>query len=164
MYPCNEVFQATPFDASSNEPLIAAGDAEEDRRLEEKVFSRFQFSSLLLGLLVGFFIQLSTVGASFLVIWGEVVISSKSKTDIAVFSLLWSFFTSAMPIVILGFLRDLVAITYSTVRGHSNDLLEDMVSHMECRFGAGILVGFFLALTLTDVVLGMRNQSKFPNQ
>jgi hypothetical protein len=44
----NEVFQAIPFEASSdtNEPLIAAGNAEEeDRRLQEKVVSRFKYST-----------------------------------------------------------------------------------------------------------------------
>jgi hypothetical protein len=68
MSPRNEVFQAIPFDASSdaNEPLIAAGDAEEkDHRLQEKVVSRFKFSSLLLGLLVGFFSQFSALVVHF---------------------------------------------------------------------------------------------------
>lgn len=158
-----EVFQAIPFDASyeANEPLIAAGDSEdeEDQRIEEKAFSRFKFSALILGLLVGFFIQFSTLGANFLVItlWGEDVVT-KSKTDIVVFSLLWSFFTSAMAIVILGFLRNLVTITYSAVGGRSADLLEEMVLHMECRFVVGALVGVCLAWTMTDVLLGMRAQ------
>jgi hypothetical protein len=158
----NEVFEAIPFNASSSaaEPLISAGDAEEeDHQLEEKAFSRFKFSALLLGLLVGFFIQFSTLGANFLVItmWGEDVVT-KSKTDIVVFSLLWSFFTSAMAIVILGFLRNLVTITYSAVGGRCKDLLEDMVLHMECRFVVGALVGVCLAWTMTDILLGMRAQ------
>jgi hypothetical protein len=163
MSPHTEVYQAIPFEASyeANEPLIAAGDAEEDEdhTLEEKAFSRFKFSALLLGLLVGFFIQFSTLGANFLVItlWGEDVVT-KSKTDIVVFSLLWSFFTSAMAIVILGFLRNLVTITYSAVGGRSADLLEEMVLHMECRFVVGALVGVCLAWTMTDVLLGMRAQ------
>ncbi len=47
MSPRNEIITAIPFHAfyEANEPLVAAGDAEEeDRRLEEKVFSRFKFS------------------------------------------------------------------------------------------------------------------------
>jgi hypothetical protein len=100
MSPRNEVFQAIPFDASSdvNGTLIAVGDAEEeeDHRLQEKVFSRFKFSSLFLGLLVGFFYQFSTLGMKFLVItiWGEDVVA-KSKTDIFVIILLCSFLFSA---------------------------------------------------------------------
>jgi hypothetical protein len=161
MSPRNEVFQAIPFDDASSdasEPLIAAGDTEEeDHQLEEKVFSRFKLSSLLLGLFVGFFIQFSTLGANCLAIWGKDYII-KSKTDIFVFSLLWSLFTSAMPVVILVFIRNLVTITYSTAGGRSKDLLEDMVLHMECRFGMGALFGFCLAWTMTDVLLGMRAQ------
>ena len=49
MSPRNEVFQAMPFDASSDssELLIAAGDAEEeeDNRLQEKVVFHFKFSN-----------------------------------------------------------------------------------------------------------------------
>jgi hypothetical protein len=162
MSPHSEIFQAIPFDASSDasEPLIASGDAEEeDHRLEEKAFSRFKFSSLVLGLLVGFFIQFSTLGANFLVItiWGTAVVT-KSQTDIVVFSLMWSIFTSSMAIVILGFLRNLVTITYSAVAGRSKDLLEEMVLHMECRFVVGALYGICFAWTLTDILLGMRAQ------
>jgi hypothetical protein len=67
----NEVFQAIPFDAYSdvNEPLIAGRDTEErDHRLEEKVFSRFKFSFLHLGSLVGFFSQFSTLVINYLLI------------------------------------------------------------------------------------------------
>jgi hypothetical protein len=163
MSPLNEIYQAIPVDASydAKAPLIAAGDAEEEEvlQVEEKAFSRFKFSALLLGLLVGFFIQFSTLGANFLVItlWGEDMVT-KSKTDIIIFSLLWSFFTSAMAIVILGFLRNLVTITYAAVGGRCADLLEEMVLHMECRFVVGALVGVCLAWTMTDILLGMRAQ------
>jgi hypothetical protein len=158
MSPRNEVFQAIPFDASSDasEPLIAAGDAaEEDHRLEEKTFSRFKFSCLLLGLLVGFFIQFSTLGVKLLVlsIWGEDIVQSKTKTFF--FCILWSFFYSAMAFVIFGFIRNLVTITYSAGGGRSNDFLEYMLFHMEFHFIAGALVGINLAWTVTDLVLGM---------
>jgi hypothetical protein len=157
MSPRNEVFQAIPFDASSDasEALIAAGDAaEEDPRLEEKAFSRFKFSSLLLGLLVGFFIQLATLGVNLLVIsiWGGEIV--KSKTKILVFCMLWSFFYSAMAFVILGITRDLVTITYSAGGGRSNDFLEYMLFHMECRFIVGALVGINVAWIVTDLLLG----------
>jgi hypothetical protein len=53
-------FQGVSFDGGTsyeaNEPLIVdAGDAEEDHRLDEKAFSRFKFSPLLLGLSSLFF-------------------------------------------------------------------------------------------------------------
>jgi hypothetical protein len=107
MSPRNEVFQAIPFDASSdaNEPLIANGDAEEaDHRLQEMVFSRLKFSYRLLGLLVGFFSQIFTLGANVLVItiWGKDA-AIKTKTDIFVVSLLCTFFFLAIAFI-SGFL------------------------------------------------------------
>jgi hypothetical protein len=159
MSPLNEVFEAIPFDVSSDatKPLIAAGDAEdEDERLDEKSFSSFNLSSLLLGFFVGFFIQFSTLGAECLAVWGKYFVL-KSETDVAVFSLLWSLFTSAMPVLILVFIRNLVTIPYSAGRG-SEELLEDMILQLECRFGVGVLAGFCIAWTVTDVLLGMRSQ------
>jgi hypothetical protein len=159
MSPRNDVFQAIPFDAPSdaNEPLIAAGDAEEeDQGLDEKALSSFKRSSLLLGVLVGFFIQFSTLGAECLAIWGKDFVL-KSDTDIAVFSILWSLFTSAMPVLILVIIRNLVTITYSAGSG-SEELLEEIVLQLECRFGVGVLAGFCLAWTITDILLGMHAQ------
>jgi hypothetical protein len=162
MSPRNEVFEAIPFEASSDatEPLIAAGDAEEENEtLDAQSFSSFNLSSLILGLLVGFFIQFSTLGAECLAVWGK-HFTLKSETDIAVFSLLWSLFTSAMPVLILVFIRNLVTIPYSAGRG-SEELLEDMILQLECRFGVGVLAGFCIAWTITDVLLGMRSQVAF---
>ena len=112
-----QLFVAEPFNTaeeSAASPLMGK-EATEDTEvaLEESRFASFKRSSIVLGLLVGFFIQFSTLGANFLVItiWGEDVVT-KTKSDIVTFSLLWSFFTSAMAIVILGFLRNLVTIAF----------------------------------------------------
>lgn len=157
MAPQNEIISAVPYAHEATEPLLK--EEQERPVLEAGLFRNFKLSSLVLGLLVGFFIQFSTLGANFLVItiWGEEVVT-KSKTDIVVFSLLWSFFTSAMAIVILGFLRTLVTIAYKAVRNHNEDLLEEMILHMECRFVVGALVGVCLAWTMTDMLLGMKAQ------
>jgi hypothetical protein len=162
MFPRNEVFQNTHFDASSdaNEPLIAAGDAEEeDQRLEEKTFFRFKFSYRLLGLLVGFFGYFSALGVHVLsiTIWGEDALT-KSKTDFLVFSLLHTFCFSAIAFAILRFLRNLVAINYSTIGGRSQDLLEEMVLYMECGFVVGAMVGISLAWAMVAVLLGITAQ------
>jgi uncharacterized protein with PQ loop repeat len=157
------VFQAIPFDASynANEPLIAHGDAEEeDHGLEEKALSRFKSSSLLLGFIVGSFMQFSLLGANLIgiILWGKDVVNKSKTSDIIAFSLLWSYFTAAMAIAMLGFLRNLVTITYSAVPGRSKDLLEEMLLHMECRFGMGALLGVCGAWTMTYVLLDMRAQ------
>jgi hypothetical protein len=159
-----DVYQAIPFDVSyevsyeANEPLIiAAGDAGaeeedgEDHRLEENAFSRFELSALLLGFLHAvFFMKLSVTGANLLVItlFGE-DLATRSMTNVAVFSLFWSFFTGAMAIASLGFLRNLVIITYSAVGGRSEYLLEEMILRMEYSF----FVGGCLACFMTGVLL-----------
>jgi hypothetical protein len=162
----NEVFQTTTFEASSNvnEPLIAGGDAdaeEKDHRLEEKVFSRFKLSSLLLGLLVGFFVHFSTLGGTFLVITmrGEDFVTKCKTYTFVCFSLLCSCFFSAIALVILRFLRNLVAITYSAIGGRSKDLLEEIVAYTECGFIVGTLISISLAGTMAAVHLGMRAQT-----
>jgi hypothetical protein len=165
MSPRNEVFQAIPFDASSDadEPLIATGDAEEEEnRLEGKALSRIKFSSVLLGLFVGFFCQFITLGATFLLItiWGEDVVT-KSKTGIFVFSLLCSFLFLSIVFVISGFLRNRVAITYSAMGGRSEEVLDEMVLHVENISIVGVLVGLSLACTMAAVLLGMRAQTVF---
>jgi hypothetical protein len=161
----NEVFQTIPFDAFSDpsEPLIAAGDVEEeDHRLQGKVFSRFKFSYRLLGLLVGFFGNFSTLGGHFLVviIWGEDAVI-KTKTEIIfVIILLCSFLISAAIVfAILGFLRNLVAITYSAIGGRSKELLEEMVSDMECGFVVGALVGLSIGWPMAAILWGTRAQT-----
>jgi hypothetical protein len=121
-------------------------------------FGRFKRSSLLLGLLVGFFIQFSTLGANYLVIsiFGDDVLTS-SRSDILLFSFVWSFFTSALAILLLSFLRNIVTSSYAT-GDHEEDEIDDMVLHMECRFVVGALVGVCMAWSATDIVLGMSGQ------
>lgn len=166
MSPRQEVFQAIPFDAPSseaNEPLIAvntrSNNKAETAKLDDVIFSRFKLSVLLMGVLVGFFIQFSTLGANFLVIniWGEDILN-KSRNDIVYFSLLWSFFTSAMAIIILAFLRNIVSIAYLSVLKRSQELVEEMVLQLECRFVVGALIGVCTAWTITDALMGLQAQ------
>ena len=111
--------------------------------------------------MVGFFIQFSTLGANFLVIqiWGEDILN-KSRNDIVCFSLLWSFFTSAMAIIILAFLRNIVSIAYLSVFQRSQQLVEEMVLNLECRFVVGALIGVCTAWTITDALMGMLRVEK----
>jgi hypothetical protein len=134
-----------------NASAITIFNAEQHRR--------FKMSSLCLGLLVGFFIQASTLGANYLVVTvsGEDVMTT-SKKDIVLFSLLWSLFTSGLAIVILAFLRNLVRVTYETDNEEQNDQLDDMILHMECRFVVGALIGVCTAWALTDLILGLSVQ------
>jgi hypothetical protein len=125
------IFTTDSKQSSSRGSMAEFGDAEEeDHRLEENAFSRFKFDSLLLGLILGFFIQFSTqkVYSVVVFIWG-VEVFIKFKAEGALFCILWSFFT----IAIFECLRNLVTFTYSAAGGRSKDLLEDMVVRMEYR-------------------------------
>jgi hypothetical protein len=108
---------------------------EEDQGLEEgRDSSSFKLSSLLLGLLVGFFLQLAFIGANCLVIYYEM----KSNTNVIIFSLLWSLLTVVAAVVFMWeFIRNL---------RRSEEILEGTVLHMECRFVVGAAAGICLAL------------------
>ena len=149
---------AKTYDDSTNNTLEAPlleqrPSDEEEITQEEAQQTSIKISSLCLGLLVGFFIQFSTLGANYLVIslWGDDVLNT-SKREIIVISLLWSFFTSSMAIVILAFLRNMVVASY---RGAD---LDHVVLHVECRFVVGALVGVCSAWAVTDYLLGMAQQ------
>jgi uncharacterized membrane-anchored protein YitT (DUF2179 family) len=152
MSPCNEVYQAVPFDGATSdaeEALIAAGgDAEEEEdqqgRLEERTFARLLLASLLFGLLMGIFFMVTAdlLGANCLAVYFEM----KSNTDFIVFSLLWNLFTLVAPLVLI-----LVSIRNW---GHSEALREDMITQLECHFGVGVYAGIYLAYILMDDLLG----------
>jgi hypothetical protein len=159
-------YQAISFGGGTsyeaNEPLlVAVGDTEEeeeDQRLEKKTVSRLKFSALLWGLLLGFFIQFSIFETNLWAIafWDADRVA-KSKTNLVVISLLWSFFIVVMGITNWRFLHNMVTITYSAAEGRSRDMLEEIVWRMECLFVAGVCI----AITMTGVLLGMRAQTKF---
>jgi hypothetical protein len=150
---------ATIYDNNSAAEPLLQEEGQQHSPLNAKLFNSFKTFCLMIGLMVGFFIQCSTLGANFLVItiWGDDIVH-KSGQDIIVFSILWSVFTSVMAIVILGFLRNLVTVTYNAVSSEDDRNLENMVLHMECRFVVGALVGVCMAWTITDILLGMKAQ------
>jgi hypothetical protein len=106
---------------------------------------------------VGFFSQFSILVVNIFVmtIWGEDIVT-KSKIDTFVASLLCSFFFLATVFIILGFLRNFLAITYSAIGGRPNDLPEEMVLHMKYRFVMGTLVGLSIVWTMAAFILGVR--------
>ena len=116
----------------------------------------FKCSSMALGLLIGFFIQFSSLGANFLLytLNEHTPTWSISKEKTIVFSLVWSFVTSAMGVAILICMRSLVIMTSSVVQ-HS--LTEKLVVHMECFFALGALIGVNIAWIATDTFLGMQS-------
>jgi hypothetical protein len=144
-------YQAMVYDNKPDaEPLL---EQEPSAVINDAVFFRFKTSSLVLGLMVGFFIQFSTLGANYLALsyMGESILSVTQR-DLILFSLFWSLLTSTMAILVLAFLRSLISSTYQ------GEDVEDIVLHMECRYVIGALIGVCTAWAATDVALGMTGQ------
>lgn len=103
---------------SSTEVIMIAEDqglcekllVKEGDKVQEKLLENCKSYSGFIGLWCGVYVQLSTLGANFLLVamWGEDA-KTRSQSDAMVFSLGWSFFTSCMALVILALLRNMVA-------------------------------------------------------
>lgn len=150
------------------QPMSDTEDAnDKSTQTEERLYmpslGHFKSCSLVLGLLVGFFIYLSTLGAEFVgvMLWGREILN-KSNHELIAFSLLWNFITTMIAIVILSSMRRLVAIVFiaavSNKRTNTEDVLSELLSYMEGRFAVGALVGICLSWNITNFVLGMKPQ------
>jgi hypothetical protein len=144
-------YPAVVYENKAEEPLL---EKEPESTECEATFSRFHNCSLALGLLVGVFIQLSTLGANYLIIslWGEEFVAKVSQRDIVVFSLAWSLITSTMAMIVLAVVRN----TFSAV--YKGEQFDDIILHLECRFVVGALIGVCTAWAATDAALGMTEQ------
>jgi hypothetical protein len=155
------VYHAVIYDGSANDPLIEQYDKNSNINEEGQPFDHFKSTSLMIGVLVGFFIQLSTLGANILLlfIWGDEAMTKSSK-DVFIFSLLWSAFASLSAMIVMGFLRKVVSITYKVTVGPRKqaNILDEIILHMECRFVVGALLGVCIAWIGTDILLGLEAQ------
>jgi len=161
-----EVFTAVPFgvarddEAEEDASSLLSGDTDDEDSIvllaEESTLSQFKLFSLFLGLLIGVFIQFSSLGANYLVdrVLARATDAALEEEDITTttlmmnhwwFSLVWSFATSSIGVVLLLALRSLL---HETGRVHTNLLLV-----VECHFAAGALTGVCLAWMGTDLLL-----------
>ena len=96
-------------------------------------------------------------------VWGE-EFAHTSRNQIILFSLVWSFVTSALAIMMLGFLRALISSFFRSLplEARAVHLAEkihsDMIENLEVLFVIGALVGVSLAWVVTDMILGMQPQ------
>jgi hypothetical protein len=98
--------------------------------------------ALVLGGLVGIFIQFSSLGANFL--------SEQLQLDsnqVLVFSLIWSFWTSVMGIGILVVIRRILTLFL--------DVSDSLLVQIECCFAIGATLGLNVAWTVTDLAMGL---------
>jgi len=142
-----------------NEPLIAHDDEDKEMKADSVKWSKTY--SLIIGLIIGCFIQFSSLGANFLMtsMYGYNVFFMK---EFIVVSLLWCFVTSVMGVCILLFLRSLVVTSfYATTAVNDSfeskeDFVATLIQHMEYYFAIGSLIGVCMSWTVTDVLLGMK--------
>jgi len=163
-----------PSSAELAEPLLLAqeqqcGDQEETHEppeLDEPMLRHLKLSSLVLGTVVGCFIQLSTLGASSLLvrIWGDSFLF-ESKNDKLALSVLWSIAVSAVAVVVLESLRLVVSTTYNATavskrsnKQQAEEALDELMLHMDSQYVTGCLMGVCLLWTLTEIMLGIKTQ------
>ena len=125
---------------------------------------KFHAYSLGLGLTMGAFMQLSTLGANFLVLSVmDPTVIKNSTLDTIGLPVVYSGLTLVMAMTVLGFMRNLVTLSYqsgSRSKGLDNNF-QELLTQLECRFVMGALVGVCVFWTATDIVLGMQQQVTF---
>ena len=156
-------------DELNTEELIKASRKESEDVVVE-INKEFKVKGLLTGLLVGFFIQFSSLGASFLIDalarGTDAAPMMLTKQRLLFFSLGWSFVFGTMGVAILLLLRFLVGIVCDRIlceTHESEDELEDEEEEtvdrwsmsLEFFFAVGCLVGVNVAWLITDLGLGL---------
>lgn len=129
--------QGTQTPDDSINPNSNSNPSDDDDRFYMPGLSKFKNCSLVLGLLVGLLIYLSTLGAEFVgvLLWGHDLLldasASASDTDtsnnqqqqhlLIAFSLGWNLVTTIVAITMLSSLRQLVSVVFLSASMHNNN-------------------------------------------
>jgi cytochrome bd-type quinol oxidase subunit 2 len=165
VYPKNDVAEVVEEEEEESQLLLPDEYDDEDSFIsvsssstldthnvprDSSTVNSFRMVSLLLGLLVGFFIQFSSLGANYLV--SSTNKDGATQASFWWFSLVWSLITSALGVSLLLTLRSLL------LKGSSRERHQDsfVLLHVECFFAAGTLMGVCMAWMGTDVALGLQ--------
>jgi hypothetical protein len=125
-----------------------------------RIHFQFKVYGITLGCLIGFFIQMSSLGASFLLDTFTGHVGPTSSTDnlesegLMVFSLGWSFVFGTMGVLVLLVLRRLLTFVCTHV---SERLTHKLGLLLEFYFAVGSLIGINLAWVLTYLGLGLHS-------
>lgn len=146
-----DMVRATTQKTSSVDALACFHDSD---GLERQLLLSIKINSVIIGLLLGLFIQFSTLGANFMVSSYLANFQSESEPDsidnefkVLAFNMMWSFFASFLGVLFMLMMRCLFAKIY---QGSSMDIRNTHLLHMECFLSAGALVGVSLAWIGTD--------------
>jgi hypothetical protein len=123
----------------------------------------FQWYTMAVGLIVGFFIQFSSLGTNFLLSTAVGSSTTTATSTVFLLSLGGSLFTSILGVTILLLLRCIVVTAWNmttsttSIPCRGSACLDDsfMIHKMESHFAIGALVGVCLAWTCTDLFLGL---------
>lgn len=113
---------------------------------EEENQSFIRVNAMFLGFLVGLFMQMSALGANFIVDLLPRHYTGNGGNEALGFSIVWSSITSGFGVMILIILRLLIS--------YSNKSTETCLLQVELYFAAGSLVAVTLAWAVTDFVVG----------
>jgi hypothetical protein len=138
---------------------------EQDERLYMPSLGAYKNCGLVLGILVGAFIYLSTLGAEFVavMVWGRDILD-KNASDMLIFSLLWNLLTTSIALLVLAALRIVVSSVFIAAVGETRsaenvkDIAGELLSYIEGRFAVGALGGICVCWNVTNLALGMRPQ------
>ena len=163
---------AIPYDATTRRSSSIGSLTMEDEGLVKPSFAvplfsikRYQTLGFLAGLVIGSFIQLSSLGANYLLT--ELYKDGSSgaydmdthdqgrTVHVLGFSLLWSLLTSLMGVMVLLILRSLVIMAASGPKHEASPTKTTLLLHLETYFAVGTLVGVCLSWTCTDVWMGL---------
>jgi len=113
--------------------------------------------SIALGVAVGVFMQLSTLGVIFVVLSAAKNVSLKASTS--TLSVAYSFLTLMLALVLLAVVRQILKVALSG--GKHDSMLHYILKQLEYYFIMGSLMGVCSSWIVTDISLGMQCQIAF---
>ena len=148
-----------------DESVEAEGAENVRLMMKESCLQMSRCCSMVIGFIIGCFIQCSTLGANFMMttLYGKEVYFTES---FIIVSLAWCFITSIMGVAVLLFLRSLVVTAFYATNSSRSDeatleakenFMMQVIENVEQFFAVGSLVGVGMAWTVTDILLGMQS-------
>ena len=155
--------------SSSNNTAQAVAETEEQimTMMEESCLNMSKFCSIAVGMIIGIFIQASSLGTSLIMttLYGKDVYTTNA---FVVVSLAWCLVAAIMGVVVMLLLRNLVVTAFYAVNSSIRDaatldakeaFMLQVISNMEHFFAVGSLVGVGVAWLVTDFLLKMEGHA-----
>ena len=158
----------TPYKLIGGMPLNEAENDKQIREImEDDCLRMSRFCSIIVGVIVGIFIQASSLGTSLIMttLYGKDIYLTQA---FVIVSLAWCLVASAMGVAVMLLLRNLVVTAFyatnsslqdeATLETKENFMLQ-VIGNMEQCFAIGSLVGVGSAWLVTDFLLKMESHA-----